>query len=156
MSLEVGSLLVIVHGHGSTRHLDHTVVNCLISVFKGLKISVLQSEKRSGGLGSLISGSNINEESYLRETISQSVSCVCHFKCLYFIYGKTVAISYKRESASADSSFNNRIIALTHMDGTWEILTLGEDGESVFEGGHSVLVWLVELSNWLVSLHDKK
>jgi len=44
VSLEIGSLLVIIHGHGSTGHLDHTVVNCLVSVFKGLKVSILEGK----------------------------------------------------------------------------------------------------------------
>lgn len=40
VTLKVGSLLVEVHLHISTRHLDHTVVNCFIGVLKSLEIGV--------------------------------------------------------------------------------------------------------------------
>ena len=47
LSLEVGSFLIVIHGHGTTGHLDHTVVNGLIGVLKSLEIGVLQGEEGS-------------------------------------------------------------------------------------------------------------
>ena len=41
------------------------------------------------------------------------------------------------------------------MNGAWEALALGQDGESVLETGHSVLMGLVKSLNWLVTLIDK-
>jgi hypothetical protein len=44
VALEVGALLIEVHLHVTTRHLDHTVVDSLIGVLKSLKVSVLKSK----------------------------------------------------------------------------------------------------------------
>ena len=41
LSLEIGSLLIVVHGHGTTGHLDHTIVDGFIGVLEGLQIGVL-------------------------------------------------------------------------------------------------------------------
>ena len=45
VSLEESSLLIEIHGHSTTRHLNHTVVNGLVSVFKCLEISILKGQK---------------------------------------------------------------------------------------------------------------
>ena len=55
-------LLVVVHGHVTTGHLDHAVVDRLIGVLQGFKVHVFQSEARSGGLVSLIAGAHVEEE----------------------------------------------------------------------------------------------
>ena len=46
-------------------------------------------------------------------------------------------------------------IVLTHMNGTWEALALGEDSESVLKTGHCVLMWLVKSLDWLMTLINK-
>ena len=51
VALVVSGLLIVVHGHGSTGHLDHAVVDGLISVLKSLEVSVFESQKGTRGLG---------------------------------------------------------------------------------------------------------
>lgn len=41
---------------------------------------------------------------------------------------------------------------LTHVDGTWETLTLSQHRESIFQASDSVLVRLVVSLNWFVTL----
>lgn len=65
VTLEIGSFLIIIHGHGATRHLDHTIVDSLIGMLKSLEISVLESKKSTRGLSGFISGSDIHEEAHV-------------------------------------------------------------------------------------------
>jgi len=102
LSLEIGSLLIVIHGHGTTRHLDHTIVDSFIGVLEGLQIGVLQGEEGSRCSSSLISGSNVHKES--------------------------------------------------HVYGSWEALTFGQNGESVGEVSNVVLMWNVLSLDWLVTL----
>lgn len=44
VSLEVGALLIEVHLHVTTRHLNHAIVNGLVGVLKSLKVGVLKSK----------------------------------------------------------------------------------------------------------------
>lgn len=44
VTLEVGALLVVIHGHVTTGHLDHSVVDGLVGVLQGLKIGVLKGK----------------------------------------------------------------------------------------------------------------
>lgn len=46
-ALEERSLLIVIHLHITSAHLDHSVVDGLIGMLKCLKIGVFQSEKRS-------------------------------------------------------------------------------------------------------------
>ena len=64
VSSEVGSFLVVVHLHGTTGHLDHTVVDGLVGVLEGLQVGVLQSEERSRSFWGFISSSDIDKEAY--------------------------------------------------------------------------------------------
>lgn len=45
VALEVGLLLIVVHGHVTTGHLDHTIVDGLVSVLEGLQVGVLKGEE---------------------------------------------------------------------------------------------------------------
>jgi hypothetical protein len=63
VSLKVHSLLIVVHGEVSSRHLDHSVVDGLVGVLKSLEVSVLKSEASSRSAGDFISGSDIDQES---------------------------------------------------------------------------------------------
>ena len=65
VSSEEHSFLVVVHGHVTTRHLDHAVVDGLIGVLEGLQVGVLQSEKGTGGLSSFVSCSDIDEHTHM-------------------------------------------------------------------------------------------
>mmetsp|Transcript_13721 Transcript_13721/g.21499 ORF Transcript_13721/g.21499 Transcript_13721/m.21499 type:complete len:490 (-) Transcript_13721:95-1564(-) len=65
VTLEVGLLLVEVHGHGTSGHLDHTVVNGLVGVLEGLQVGVLEGKEGSGSLSGLISGSDIHKEAHV-------------------------------------------------------------------------------------------
>ena len=62
VSLEVHALLIVVHLHITAGHLDHTVVDGLVSVLQGLKVSVLEGEESTGGLFSLVTGTNVHKE----------------------------------------------------------------------------------------------
>lgn len=44
---EIGALLIVLHGHITTGHLDHTVVDGLVGVLKGLQVGVLEGEEGS-------------------------------------------------------------------------------------------------------------
>lgn len=65
VSLEVSLLLIVVHGHSSTGHLDHTIVEGLVSVLLSLQVGILDAEKGSRSFVSLISGSNIHHNSHM-------------------------------------------------------------------------------------------
>ena len=65
VSSEEHSFLVVVHGHVTTRHLDHAVVDGLVGVLEGLQVGVLQSEKGTGGLSSFVSSSDIDEHTHV-------------------------------------------------------------------------------------------
>ena len=47
MSFKEGALLIVVHGHVTTRHLNHAVVDGFIGVLDGLKVSILEGKKGS-------------------------------------------------------------------------------------------------------------
>ena len=47
MSLKVGALLIVIHGHITTGHLNHTVVDGLVGVFQSLKVGVLERKEGS-------------------------------------------------------------------------------------------------------------
>merc|ERR1711957_829817 len=75
MFVEVMSLLVlglgdvsgkdVVHLHGTTGHLDHSVVDGLVGVLEGLQESVLQSQESTGSFRGFISSSDIDEEAHV-------------------------------------------------------------------------------------------
>jgi len=95
LSLEVDSLLVVIHGHVSTGHLDHAVVDGLVGVLQGLEVGVLQGQESSGGFGGLVSGSDIDQEAHLngsREDLafcehSESVVQVCNLVTWHLVLG---------------------------------------------------------------------
>ena len=64
VALVVHSLLIEVHGHSTSGHLDHTIVDSLVGVLEGLEISILDGKKSTRCFLGLISGSNIDEETY--------------------------------------------------------------------------------------------
>jgi hypothetical protein len=63
VTAEVHGFLIVVHGHVTTGHLDHAVVDGLVSVLQGLKVSVLEGEERAGGLSGLVTDTNVDVES---------------------------------------------------------------------------------------------
>jgi len=66
VTTEIHRFLVIVHLHISTWHLNHTVVNGLVGVLQGLKVSVLEGEEGARCFLSFISGTNTNKETYIK------------------------------------------------------------------------------------------
>lgn len=102
VSSEVGSFLVVVHLHGTTGHLDHTVVDGLVGVLEGLQVGVLQSEERSRSFWGFISSSDIDKEAHVdasREGLAlgedgKSVVKVCYIvrRCLVSCVERLVAL----------------------------------------------------------------
>jgi len=102
VSSEVGSFLVVVHLHGTTRHLDHTIVDGLVGVLEGLQVSVLQSEERTRSFWGFISSSDIDKEAHVdasREGLAlgedgKSVVKVCYIVrgCLVTCVERLVAL----------------------------------------------------------------
>lgn len=86
VSLEVHSFLIVVHSHVTTRHLDHSVVNGLVSMLKSFEVSVLEGKEGSGALWGLVTSSNINQETHMNCTWedlalsqnSESIVKVCY------------------------------------------------------------------------------
>jgi len=64
VATEVSTLLVVVHLHSTTGHLDHAVVDSLIGVLEGLEVRVLQSQQRTRSFVAFITGANIDQETY--------------------------------------------------------------------------------------------
>lgn len=62
VATEVHRLLVVVHGHVTTGHLDHTVVDGFVGMLKSLEVSVLESEESARGFSSLVTGADANVE----------------------------------------------------------------------------------------------
>jgi len=99
---EVGSLLIVVHLHGTTGHLDHAVVNGFVSVLESLQVGVLKGEERSRGFWGFISSSDIDKEAHVyasREGLAlgedgKSVVKVCYIVrgCLVSCVERLVAL----------------------------------------------------------------
>lgn len=64
VAAEVGALLIVVHLHGTTGHLDHAVVDGLVGMLERLEVGVLQGKKGARCFVVFITGSNINQEAY--------------------------------------------------------------------------------------------
>lgn len=62
VSLEVHALLIVVHGEVTTGHLLDTVVHSLVGMLESLEVGVLDGEERSGSFGSLVTGTDIDQE----------------------------------------------------------------------------------------------
>lgn len=45
MAAEVHAFLIVVHLHVTTGHLNHTVVDCFVSVLQSLKVCVLKGKE---------------------------------------------------------------------------------------------------------------
>lgn len=69
MALEVHGFLIVVHLHVAAGHLNHTVVDGLVGVLKSLEVSILESKKGASGLFRLISGADVNKETYKSKLI---------------------------------------------------------------------------------------
>lgn len=50
---------------------------------------------------------------------------------------------------------NNFTVIPTHMHSSWEILTLSQNGKSILQASHGILVSFVMPLNWLVALFSK-
>lgn len=59
---EVGAFLVVIHFEFTSRHLDHTIVDSLICIEDGFIVGLLDGVESSGGLVSLISGTDIEKD----------------------------------------------------------------------------------------------
>jgi len=68
VTLEVGALLIEIHLHGTTGHLDHTVVDGLVSVLQSLQVGVLEGLKSTTGLGSLVTSTDVHKETHVNGT----------------------------------------------------------------------------------------
>ena len=64
VAAEVGALLVVVHLHAATGHLDHAVVDGFVGVLDRLQIGVFQGEKRTGSFVRLVTGADVDQEAY--------------------------------------------------------------------------------------------
>ncbi len=74
VALEVHRLLIVVHLHVAARHLDHAVVDGLVGVLQSLEVGILERKQGASGLIRLISGADINEETYRCELIMSAPS----------------------------------------------------------------------------------
>lgn len=61
----------------------------------------------------------------------------------------------KGNDDDADSSLKKFLNILTHMDSSWEALTLGENCETIFKTSDSILTWLILCCNWFVTLKKR-
>jgi len=121
---EVGSLLIVVHLHSTTGHLDHAVVDGLVSVLESLQVGVLEGEERSRGFWGFISSSDIDKEAHVdasREGLAlgedgKSVVKVCYIVrgCLVSCVERLVALVYK----TTGQRFNTAV-AEAHFTGTY-------------------------------------
>jgi len=60
VTAEVGAFLIVIHFHCATGHLDHAVVDGLVSVLESFQVSILQSEKGARCFRSLITSADID------------------------------------------------------------------------------------------------
>lgn len=67
VSLEVGAFLVVVHFEFTAGHLNHTVVDGFVCVQNGFIVGLLDGKKGARCLVSLISSTNIEEDTHIND-----------------------------------------------------------------------------------------